>query len=160
VTLCAKQPRTLPAPAENSENSKGCLRLKGSRAERLLKAPRVPLLLFPSSSRSKATQTRGAPKTHTHTHTKQNTRKQINACSVGGGRELERGGVSSSYLSLSALALNECSSALGHITFVLFKSLWTAERYWASFDHRIRLNFKSDTKNPHPSLPPLTRIYI
>lgn len=60
--------------------------------------------------------------------TQKHTRKQTNACSVcvcggGAGGELEHGAISSSYLSLSALALNESSSTLGHITFVLYKSL-------------------------------------
>lgn len=54
--------------------------------------------------------------------TKKHSQKQTNACSGGGG-ELERGAISPSYLSLPALALNECSSTLGHITFVLYESL-------------------------------------
>lgn len=79
------------------------------------------------------------------------THAKANKCLFSGGRELEHGAFSSSYLSLSALALNECSSSLGHITFVLYKSLWTAERYWTSFDHGIRLNFKSDTNTNPPT---------
>ena len=54
---------------------------------------------------------------------KKKTHAKANKCLFSGGRELERGAISSSYLSLSALALNECSSTLGHITFVLYKSL-------------------------------------
>lgn len=49
---------------------------------------------------------------------------------------------SSTHLSSSASALNESASIPDHIIFVLYKSLWTARRYWAFFDHCIFLNSK------------------
>lgn len=63
-------------------------------------------------------------------HTK--TYAKANKCLFSRGRELERATISPSYLSLAALAPNECSPTLGHITFVLYQFFWTAERYWAS----------------------------
>lgn len=63
-------------------------------------------------------------------HTK--TYAKANKCLFSRGRELERATISPSYLSLAALAPNECSPTLGHIPFVLYQFFWTAERYWAS----------------------------
>lgn len=63
-------------------------------------------------------------------HTK--TYAKANKCLFCRGRELERATISPSYLSLAALAPNECSPTLGHIPFVLYQFFWTAERYWAS----------------------------
>lgn len=139
MTLCAKQPK-LPALAHGRKQQlelKGCLWQKRAASE-------TPVYLFSYSLPNQYQKQQKTKAQGRHRRTYVNANKRL----FSGGRELEHATNSSSYLSLSALALNECSSSLGHITFVLYQSLWTAERYWASFDHGIRLNFKSEM-NPN-----------
>lgn len=101
---------------------------------------------IPSLINFKSNKNAGEGKMHKITR-----RKQTYACLFSGGRELELGFV---FLSLPVVicfrSFNESSSILGHITFVLYQSLWTAEIYWAPFDHGILLNSKSEMSLPSP----------
>lgn len=78
------------------------------------------------------------------------TYRKANKCLFSRGHPtLEHATISSSYLSLPALAPNDCSPPLGHITFVLYQFLWTAERYWASLITES-IWISNQTWTPHP----------
>lgn len=134
--------------AQNNSKLKSWLWLKRAGYSLAVSLSEIPkystFFSIPYLINIKSNKNAGEGKMH-----KKTRRKQTNACLFSGGRELELGFV---FLSLPVVicfsSLNESSSILGHITFVLYQSLWTAEIYWAPFDHGILLNSKSEMSLP------------
>lgn len=145
MTLCAKQP-LLPELAHGGEQQRelrGCLQQNEARwrcrKPSCIYSPIPSLINIKSNKKKNAGAREDTQKTHA----------KANKCLFSRGRELERATISPSYLSLAALAPNECSPTLGHIPFVLYQFFWTAERYWASLITES-IWISNQTWTPHP----------